>query len=109
MILPCVGHLEEQLHRYLVYDAVLSNDATLENGKGIGDPTEYALLEMFRKIPAPKGGMMGEGGYREEMLRSCMKRLEEVPFDSERKRMSTRYCLHGVGTCLLYTSPSPRD
>ena len=61
----------------LVYDAVLSNDATLENGKGIGDPTEYALLEMFRKIPAPKGGMMGEGGYREEMLRSCMKRLEE--------------------------------
>ena len=105
MILPCVGHLEEQLHRYLVYDAVLSNDATLENGKGIGDPTEYALLEMFRKIPAPKGGMMGEGGYREEMLRSCMKRLEEVPFDSERKRMSTRYCLHGVGTILTKGAP----
>ena len=93
--LPEQLSMEEQLHRYLVYDAVLSNDATLENGKGIGDPTEYALLEMFRKIPAPKGGMMGEGGYREEMLRSCMKRLEEVPFDSERKRMSTRYYLHG--------------
>ena len=103
--LPGQLSMEEQLHRYLVYDAVLSNDATLENGKGIGDPTEYALLEMFRKIPAPKGGMMGEGGYREEMLRSCMKRLEEVPFDSERKRMSTRYCLHGVGTILTKGAP----
>lgn len=48
---------------------------------------------------------MGEGGYREEMLRSCMKRLEEVPFDSERKRMSTRYCLHGVGTILTKGAP----
>ena len=103
--LPGQLSMEDQLHRYLVYDAVLSNDATLENGKGIGDPTEYALLEMFRKIPAPKGGMMGEGGYREEMLRSCMKRLEEVPFDSERKRMSTRYCLHGVGTILTKGAP----
>ena len=103
--LPEQLSMEEQLHRYLVYDAVLSNDATLENGKGIGDPTEYALLEMFRKIPAPKGGMMGEGGYREEMLRSCMKRLEEVPFDSERKRMSTRYYLHGVGTILTKGAP----
>ena len=103
--LPGQLSMEEQLHRYLVYDAVLSNDATLENGKGIGDPTEYALLEMFRKIPAPKGGMMGEGGYREEMLRSCMKRLEEVPFDSERKRMSTRYYLHGVGTILTKGAP----
>ena len=96
--LPGQLSMEEQLHRYLVYDAVLSNDATLENGKGIGDPTEYALLEMFRKIPRAERGNMGEGGYREEMLRSCMKRLEEVPFDSERKRMSTRYYLHGVGT-----------
>ncbi len=48
---------------------------------------------------------MGEGGYREEMLRSCMKRLEEVPFDSERKRMSTRYYLHGVGTILTKGAP----
>lgn len=34
-----------------------------------------------------------------------MKRLEEVPFDSERKRMSTRYYLHGVGTILTKGAP----
>ena len=34
-----------------------------------------------------------------------MKCLEEVPFDSERKRMSTRYCLHGVGTILTKGAP----
>lgn len=53
--LPGELSMEDQLHRYLVYDAVLSNDATLENGKGIGDPTEYALLKCFVKFPHRKG------------------------------------------------------
>lgn len=103
--LPKQLSMEEELQRYLLYDAVLTNDATLENGKGIGDPTEYALLELFREIPAPKGGMMGEHGYHEDLLRNYMPRLEEVPFDSERKRMSTRYRLHGVSTILTKGAP----
>ena len=79
----------EQLHRYLLYDAVLTNDSSIVDGKGIGDPTEYALLEMFRKVN------LGGRFMNEEEIRSMMKRLEEVPFDSDRKLMSTKYHLHG--------------
>ncbi len=76
--------LNNQSHRYLLYDMVLNNDSSIVDGKGIGDPTEYALLEPLRKL-----------GYNEEDLRSVLKRLEEVPFDSDRKMMSTKYKLHG--------------
>lgn len=79
----------EQLHRYLLYNAVLTNDSSIVDGKGIGDPTEYALLEMFRKVK------LGGRFMNEEEIRSMMKRLEEVPFDSDRKLMSTKYHLHG--------------
>ncbi len=79
----------EQLHRYLLYNAVLTNDSSIVDGKGIGDPTEYALLEMFRKVN------LGGRFMNEEEIRSMMKRLEEVPFDSDRKLMSTKYHLHG--------------
>ena len=41
--------ITDQTHRYLLYDAVLANDSSIVDGKGIGDPTEYALLEMFRE------------------------------------------------------------
>ena len=36
--------LNNQSHRYLLYDMVLNNDSSIVDGKGIGDPTEYALL-----------------------------------------------------------------
>lgn len=79
----------DQLHRYLLYNAVLTNDSSIVDGKGIGDPTEYALLEMFRKVN------LGGRYINEEEIRGMMKRLEEVPFDSDRKLMSTKYHLHG--------------
>ena len=41
--------LRNQLHRYLLYDAILTNDSSIVDGKGIGDPTEFALVEMGRK------------------------------------------------------------
>lgn len=34
--------LTDQTQRYLLYDAVLTNDSSIVDGKGIGDPTEYA-------------------------------------------------------------------
>lgn len=37
------------LHRYLLYDAILTNDSCITDGKCIGDPTESALLEMLKK------------------------------------------------------------
>lgn len=89
-----------QLQRYLLYNAVLTNDSRLVDGKGIGDPTEYALLEMFRKIPVQTGAAILKNGLEEDIFRQSMERLEEVPFDSDRKLMSTKYCLHGVPTIL---------
>ena len=81
--------LKNQLHRYLLYDAILTNDSTIVDGKGIGDPTEYSLVEMVRKIHLP-----------DRVIRDMMPRLEEIPFDSDRKLMTTKYRLHGVPTLL---------
>lgn len=92
--------ISDQLQRYLLYDAVLTNDSSIVDGKGIGDPTEYALLEMFRQIPSGCGILPEEEGMREDYIRQNTKRLEEIPFDSDRKLMSTKYELHGVPTIL---------
>lgn len=86
---------EEQLdlnvesHRHLLYNMVLNNDSSIVEGKGIGDPTEYALLETFRKI-----------GYDENVMRDGIVRIEEVPFDSDRKMMSTKFKMHGISHIL---------
>ena len=90
----------DQTQRYLLYDAVLTNDSSIVDGKGIGDSTEYALLEMFRNIKVEPGKFFGSAGIHEDILRKSMDRMEEVPFDSDRKLMSTKYSLHGVPTIL---------
>ncbi|MBS1483464.1 MAG: cation-translocating P-type ATPase [Clostridium sp.] len=82
-------NLRNQLHRYLLYDAILTNDSSIVDGKGIGDPTEFALVEMGRKATVD-----------ENLLRELMPRLEEIPFDSDRKLMSTKYELHDIPTVL---------
>ena len=66
----------------------LNNDATLEfggeNGSGepdvriVGDPTEGALLVVAAKV-----------GALQESLRTSYPRVQEIPFDSARKRMVT--------------------
>lgn len=64
--------------------SVLCNDATFKKGAGpdseqvIGDPTETALL-----IAGGKRGI-----YQEDLLEK-LPRVNELPFDSDRKRMST--------------------
>ena len=92
--------ITDQTQRYLLYDAVLTNDSSIVEGKGIGDPTEYALLEMFRNIRVESSKFFGSAGIYEDILRKSMDRMEEVPFDSDRKLMSTKYSLHGVPTIL---------
>ncbi|MBE7055948.1 MAG: cation-translocating P-type ATPase [Ruminococcaceae bacterium] len=89
IITPKELDLKNQLHRYLLYNAVLTNDSSIVDGKGIGDPTEYCLLEMVRSID-----------LSDEFLRELMPRMGEVPFDSDRKLMSTKYVLHGVHTIM---------
>lgn len=82
--------LKQQSHRYLLYDAILTNDSAIVEGQSIGDPTEVALLEMGRKAD-----------IKEDILKEMMPRMEEIPFDSDRKLMSTKYSLHGVPTILV--------
>ena len=88
-IAPAKLELQNQLHRYLLYNALLTNDSSIVDGKGIGDPTEYCLLEMVRSID-----------LNEEIFRELMPRMAEIPFDSDRKLMSTKYMLHGEPTIM---------
>ena len=75
----------------LLNGGLLCSDARLEkDGDGyrmVGDPTEGALV-----VAAAKAGL-----WREE-IEARMPRLAEIPFDSERKRMSTVHQLDGWGS-----------
>lgn len=57
---------------------ILSSDATYENGVGTGDPTEIAFLVLGDTL-----------GIDRKELSKKNKREDELPFDSERKLMST--------------------
>ncbi len=57
---------------------VLCNDASIEKGKRIGDPTELALVDMAEKY-----------GFDKRTLEKQMPRVAELSFDSDRKMMST--------------------
>lgn len=81
---PFTLDLKNQLHRFLLYDAILSNDSTFQEGKGMGDPTEYCLLEMAENA-----------GVDHAVIRELMPRKAEIPFDSDRKLMSTKYNMRG--------------
>lgn len=82
-------NLEAELHRLLVYNAGLANDSSIVDGKGIGDPTEFCLVEMIQEIDS-------DG----EFVRDNHIRLAEIPFDSDRKLMSAEYKL-GEKTLML--------
>ena len=86
--------IHEQTQRYLLYNAILNNDSIIKDGKEIGDPTEACLLTMAAKAGLTKVGIS------EEVIRDVMSRIEELPFDSERKLMSTKYRIHGIPTIL---------
>lgn len=79
----------------LVEISVLANDAAIsEDGTKLGDPTEIAFLDYSEKLNQP---------YR--AIRQQFPRLQELPFDSDRKLMST---LHEIdGEHLLLTKGGP--
>jgi len=70
----------------LLAGGALCNDAVLEPSGVIGDPTEGALV-----VAAAHGGL------RKDRLEQALPRLAELPFDSERKRMTTIHGLNGAG------------
>ncbi len=86
--------LDDPIHRMLLYNAILTNDSSLRDGQTIGDPTEFCLLEMAEKINVPH-----------QNIRAQLSRLEEIPFDSDRKLMTTRYEIDGKE--LLLTKGAP--
>jgi Ca2+-transporting ATPase len=74
------GSLSGRNHVELLLNALaLCNDARLDASGGlIGDPTETALFELAR-----------EKGHLRESLDETYPRLAEIPFDSDRKLMTT--------------------
>lgn len=92
----------------LLQGCALCNDALLqyeqEDWSILGDPTEGALITLA-----------GKGGVDKEPLRRQFPRVGEIPFSSERKRMSV-ICQgsngsvatnDGQGTYLMFTKGSP--
>lgn len=70
--------LDDNVQAYLLKNAILCNDSTSQEGKEIGDPTEVALVNLGHKL-----------SIDELRLRGDISRLAEIPFDSDRKLMST--------------------
>jgi len=69
----------ESAGRYLVSAMALSNDAKMgTDGTVIGDPTEVALYLFAREL-----------GLEKESLEKQFPRVAEIPFDSDRKAMTT--------------------
>jgi Ca2+-transporting ATPase len=72
-------------HSLLFTALALSNDARLDAGGNVtGDPTEAALLSFAR-----------ENGFLREELEKRHPRLAEIPFDSDRKLMTTFHAWEG--------------
>ncbi len=67
----------------LIIDGALCNDSVRKDGQEIGDPTEIALIDFSKKHSLPA-----------ESMREKYPRLGEIPFDSDRKLMST---VHKIG------------
>ena len=65
----------------------------MQGEKEIGDPTEACLLTMARTAFRNTSFEI-----QEEDVRQMMPRLAELPFDSDRKMMSTKCLVHGVHT-----------
>ncbi len=70
----------------------LNNDVLKNNEKYIGDPTEIALYECCENL------------FNVEVLKKTNERIDELPFDSERKMMSTIH--NNNGKIIMYTKGS---
>ena len=74
----------------LLYDSILCNDSTNENGMEIGDPTETALINLGKRY-----------GVEAAAVRRLSPRKGEIPFDSDRKMMSTLHRIDGENRMIV--------
>ena len=70
--------MSDSMQKKLILMSVLCNDASISDDKEIGDPTEVALIQFAQKQ-----------NINYQNMREKYKRLLEIPFDSDRKLMST--------------------
>ena len=70
--------LEKDIEKRILLMSLLCNDSETVDNKEIGDPTEIALVNFG-----------DDYDYDEIIIRDKYPRVEELPFDSERKLMST--------------------
>lgn len=81
---------EKPLDRMLMLVSGLCSDAQTTDTQRIGDPTELALIDLL------------EYHHIDELeTRKKYPRIDENPFDSNRKLMSTLHCIDGKRTLLL--------
>ena len=80
---------ENSLHKQMLRLSILCNDSTNIDGQEIGDPTETALINIGDKVGVPA-----------QRVRNAYPRLSEIPFDSDRKLMSTLHNLKD-GTTMI--------
>ncbi|MGN0350742.1 MAG: cation-translocating P-type ATPase, partial [Roseburia sp.] len=73
-------NLDCENQRLLLKFSMLCNDSTNTNGQEIGDPTETALINLGSNL-----------GIEVSQIREKYPRISEVPFDSDRKLMSTAH------------------
>ncbi len=87
-----INELDSRLHdhNFLLKSCLLCNNAIIERGQRIGDPTELALIDLVNKYTH----------HNKEFHPSAIRRLE-LPFDSQRKLMSVASTNH------LYTKGAP--
>lgn len=87
-------HPQRDPDRLLMLGCGLCNDSTTTTEQRIGDPTELALVDLLEKY------------HLDEMdLRKQYTRISELPFDSERKLMSTLQLIDGHPTMLVKGAP----
>jgi Ca2+-transporting ATPase len=93
------GSLDDRALGLLLKGGVLASDAVLAQDAGRwfvkGDPTEGALV-----VLAAKGGVLGQE------TRLASPRIDEFPFSSERKRMTTIHTMED-GRRLAFTKGAP--
>lgn len=70
--------LDNSTNTRFIKAITLCNDATVEGDNQTGDPTEIALIEAAQTL-----------GFYKRQVETNFPRIDEIPFDSERKMMST--------------------
>lgn len=77
--------LECENQKGLLFASILCNDASVKEEQSIGDPTETALVDLGNRM-----------NIFADDIRKQYPRIAEIPFDSDRKLMTTQHSAQGT-------------